>query len=218
MADTLEVKNRDTRGTKNARRQRDQGFLPAILYGHGKESVSLSISTRAMDGLLRHGAKLVELTGDVKDSALISTIQWDAFGHDVLHVDLVRVSADEQIEVEVPVTTRGIAPGAGDGGIVEILAHEITISCRANQIPEHIEININELKLDETITADQLELPEGATVIVPGEQEPHELVVVQCVLPPEELEEEDGETTSAEPELVGRKEDSEEGEGATDED
>jgi len=220
MDETLEVKNRDTRGTKNARRQRDKGVLPAILYGHGQDSVSLSVSAHQVDTVLRHGAKLVELTGDVKDSALISEVQWDTFGQDVLHLDLIRVSADERIEVEVPVETRGIAPGTQEGGIVEILHHEVMIACRANQIPEHIEVNINDLKLDETITADQLELPEGAEVITSGEQEVHEMVVVQCVLPPEEPDEEEAEPAAAEPELVGRDEEGEgeEGEVASDED
>jgi large subunit ribosomal protein L25 len=91
MAEVLSVKVRESRGTSRARRQRAAGQIPAILYGHGQESVSLSVPTEQVLGVVRHGGHIVQLEGDVSDTALVRAVQWDPFGVDVLHIDLARV-------------------------------------------------------------------------------------------------------------------------------
>jgi large subunit ribosomal protein L25 len=201
MAETLQVKKRETRGKRNARRQRAAGLLPAILYGHGQEAVSLSIDSSEIAAAVRHGSRLVDLAGDLNEKALIRDIQWDTFASEMLHVDLTRVTADERIEVEVGIDLRGVAPGTNDGGIVEHLLHEIEVECPAGAIPEKIEVNINSLELGESYSVADLEVPSGVKLLA----EP-ETVVVQCVEPQVELEEEGLETEGAEPELIGRPE------------
>ncbi|MCG8586301.1 MAG: 50S ribosomal protein L25 [Pirellulales bacterium] len=209
MSDAITVKDRQSVGKRNNRRMRAAGEVPAVLYGHGADNVNLSVATDAIVSALRHGTKMVDLTGAVRESALISDVQWDTFGRDVLHVDLVRVSKDERIEVEVALETRGVAPGVSEGGTVEVLLHALTIECPAGSIPENLEININELALGGSIDAEAIELPAGAKLITDAAT-----TVVQCIEVAEVDEEEEvGAAATAEPEVIGRAPDEEEAAG-----
>ena len=80
MPDELNVAIRDSRGSIKARRQRNQGEVPAVLYGHGKDNVCLSIPVSELEAVVRHGAHVVDLKGALDESALIKDIQWNAFG------------------------------------------------------------------------------------------------------------------------------------------
>ncbi|REK17200.1 MAG: 50S ribosomal protein L25 [Planctomycetota bacterium] len=200
MSDKLKVQMRETRGKRNARRLRDAGSIPAILYGHGEANQSLTVNADEMAAAVRHGSHVVELTGAVTEKAFIRDLQWDVYGQEVLHVDFTRVSEHERVEVKVAVELRGEAPGSKEGGNVEQLAHELEIDCEAVNIPAKIEVNINDLQLNETLTVADLELPPGVKVL----DEP-EMPVVQCLEVREEEEEEAvGEPGSDEPEIIGR--------------
>jgi large subunit ribosomal protein L25 len=203
MAEALNVKKRETRGKRNAKRMRYAGTIPAVLYGHGEESKSLTVVADEMALVVRHGGRVVELKGDVNEKAFIRAMQWDVYGTEVLHVDFTRVSEHERVEVKVSVELRGQAPGVKDGGAVEHIVHEIEIECEALSIPEKIEVSIKELKIGDTITAAEVKLPEGATLI----SDPDD-VIVHCVIHREE-EEGEGEGGTAEPEVIGRKADDE---------
>jgi large subunit ribosomal protein L25 len=204
MAEALQVELRQNRGKRKARQLRRSGAIPAVLYGHGQESVSLTVPREAFVTALRHGTRLVDLQGAVSESALIRELQWDTFGVDVLHIDFARVSADERITVTVAVELRGQSPGVRAGGVVQHLVHQAEIECLATAIPEKLQVNINHLELLGTITLGQMELPQGVAVV--GDPE---AIVVQCVEPVEEVEAEAG-TEGAEPEVIGRKPDEEE--------
>lgn len=202
MADTLNTMVRDDLGSRNSRRLRQSGQIPAVLYGHGQASVSLTIPESDIQAAIRHGAKLVNVTGAVSDSALIQQIQWDALGSDVLHLDLLRVSKDETVTVTVAVHLRGEAPGTKEGGVLDHARHEIEMECRADSIPEYLEVSVNELHVDQSITVGDLELPGGAKLLTDPE-----LVVVQCIEAAVEAEEEEEVpgVGGVEPEVIGRK-------------
>ena len=91
---------------------RQSGRIPAVLYGHGEESVSLSLRHEELEAAVRHRAHLVNLEGGVKESALIQAVQWDTFGVEILHADLFRVRKGEKHEAVVAIQLRGEAPGA----------------------------------------------------------------------------------------------------------
>ncbi len=204
MAEALQVELRQNRGKRKARQLRRGGAIPAVLYGHGQQSVSLTVPREAFVTALRRGTRLVDLQGAVSESALIRELQWDTFGVDVLHIDFARVSADERITVTVAVELRGQSPGVRTGGVVQHLVHQVEIECLATAIPEKLQVNINHLELLGTITLAQMELPQGVAVL--GDPE---AIVVQCVEPVEEVEAEAG-AEGAEPEVIGRKPDAEE--------
>jgi large subunit ribosomal protein L25 len=77
MAEQMVVENRDQRGKLDNRRLRKSGKIPAVLYGHGLENVCLAVSSEALSLALRHGSRLVDLTGAVSESAFIRDMQWD---------------------------------------------------------------------------------------------------------------------------------------------
>ena len=199
MAEELKVEVREARGKRNARRLRHAGGIPGVLYGHGKENVSLSVPADALDHLVQHGSRLVALTGGVSESAFIREVQWDTWGTHVLHVDFTRISEHEKVKVRVLIELRGEAPGAKEGGVVEQLIHDVQLDCPASAIPEKLDVNINHLKLGDSVLLASLELPEGAIAL-----DSADAVVVQCVEPtimPEE--EEIGEAVAGEPEVIG---------------
>lgn len=206
MAEELHVELRETRGKRRTRRLRNAGSIPAVLYGHGQETISLSVPAGRLETAVRHGSRLVMLTGAVTEQAFVRDLQWDTWGTHVLHVDFTRISEHEKVEVEVQVELRGEAPGVREGGVVEQLLHQVELECEASSIPDKLHVNINLLKLGDTITVAELEIPENATVLRDPEQ-----VVVQCVEPVVEPEEEIAGAEEAEPEVIGRKPEDEEG-------
>jgi large subunit ribosomal protein L25 len=205
MAEELNVENRPLHGKRNNRRLRHTGKIPAVLYGHGLECVSLAVPSEKLEAALRHGSRLVNLTGALSESAFIRDLQWDTYGTHVVHVDLTRISMHEKVEVQVTIELRGEAPGVREGGVIEQLIHDVPIECPAGSIPEKLTVNINHLKLGDSITVSALELPAGARVL-----EELDTVVVQCVVPTEAPEELTGEAGAGEPEVIGEKKDEEE--------
>ena len=207
MAEELNVELRKNRGKRNNRRLRKQGRIPGVLYGHNKENVSLAVPGELLDTLVQRGNRLVSLSGAVSESAFIREVQWDTWGTHVLHVDFTRISEHEKVRVQVSVEVRGEAPGVKEGGVVEQLIHQIEVECPASAIPEKLDVNVNSLKLHDSITVADLELAEGA-VVLGNPSAP----VVHCIEPVEIPEEEVGEV-AVEPEVIGEdKEEKEKGE------
>jgi large subunit ribosomal protein L25 len=207
MSETLKVEKRTSRGKGNNHRLRCQGIVPGIVYGHGEEPVAVSVPADQLRASLRHGAKVVELSGDASGQALLQDIQWDAFQQHVLHVDLLRVDASQRVTVEVPLLLKGEAPGEHEGGVVEHLLHHVEIETSPISIPDALHISINHLALNGTLkVSDIYDLPQGATLVTDAKT-----VAVQCVEPAPE-EEEEVAAAGAEPEVIGRKAADEEGE------
>jgi len=202
MALQLAVQSRDTQGKHRNRRLRHAGKIPAILYGHGLENVSLSVGAEELTTAIRHGSRLVSLTGAVSESAFIRDLQWDTWGTHIVHVDFTRISEHEIVEVRVPVELRGEAPGVREGGVVVQHIHEVEIAVPASSIPDKLAVNINHLMLEQSILLSSLELPQGAKILAAD----LEAIVVECVVPVEMPEEGMGEAVPGEPEIIGAKE------------
>ena len=198
MAEELNVELRETRGKRNSRRLRKAGSVPGVLYGHRKETVSLAVPAEPLDAMVQHGNRLVTLTGAVSESAFIREVQWDVWGTHVVHVDFTRISEHEKVQVQVAVEVRGEAPGVKEGGVVEQLIHQVQIECPASAVPEKLDVNVNHLKLHDSITVADLELPEDAAVL--GDSA---TVVVHCIEPLAVPEEEVAEAAAGEPEVIG---------------
>lgn len=208
MEEILTVERRETRGKHRARRLRKSGSVPAVVYGHGGKVVSLTVARESLLAAIRHGSRMVKLKGAESGMALIQDLQWDALGIEVLHLDLIRVTADQRIRVAVPVELRGDAPGVKDGGILEQVVREVELEVQATAIPERLHVNVNELGLDRLLSARDIEdLPAGAKLLCdPG------TVIVHCVVPAA-VAEEVLLSEGAEPELIGGKPEDEAAEG-----
>jgi len=194
MIETIEVVKREAQGSWNVGKLRATGFVPAILYGHGEENVCLSIKKEAVAALIKHGSKLVSLTGSIKDTALVREVQWDTFGSRVIHLDLARVSQTETVDITLPIQLHGEIASAG-GGQLRFVTHEITISCPAASIPDHLTVEVGGLQLGASIHASEVTLPAGAKVVTAGS-----VVIVQVVAPAGAVDDAAG--AGAEPELI----------------
>lgn len=199
MAEVLQVEKRDQMGSLASRRLRQAGRVPAVLYGHGEENAHLSIPVSQVQALVRHHSKTVELAGDVKDTALVSHIHWDPLGIDVLHMDLIRVNLKELVDVSLSVHVFGDPAGVQEGGILIENTHEVDVRCPAGAIPEHIRLNVSKLGLGASMTASELELPEGVELVTPADT-----VIAHVEAPRKAAAAADEADTASEPEVIAK--------------
>jgi len=209
---TLQATKRQDTGSRVARRLRNDGLLPVVLYGHQRDTVHLTVVTRDFELMFDTGARMLDLEiGGTVETALLKDIQYDAMGDHIMHVDFNRVDLDERITVRVPVELHGTAKGVTAGGTLDHSEKELEVRCRAGSIPELIRVEIAELDINDRIHIRDLEVPEGVELL----QDPDASVVaVQPptaaeVLEPTEEPELEGE---AEPEVIGGHREKEEGE------
>jgi large subunit ribosomal protein L25 len=209
MAQTvvLVAEDRQGNGTRAARRLRKAGRVPAVVYGHKEATVSVSLSGEDLHKAIRQGARVIDLKqGEHVQKALIRDLQWDPLGHDILHVDFARVSADERITLDVRLEIRGTAPGVTAGGVLVQLIHNLHVECPVISVPESIRVNVGELQIDQAIHVKQLVMPEG----VVAKNDP-EAIVVQVSQKALEAEAPAAAPTAeaAEPEVIGKKKEEE---------
>lgn len=199
MTDVIQATKRDSTGTAATRRLRRDGHVPAVLYGHGEANEHLAIPHAQVKGLLRHHSRMVKLSGDVDTTALVSEMQWDALGIEVLHMDLIRVNLKEKVDVTVSVVLHGEAVGAREGGILLENVREVDIRCSAGSIPENLVLDVNDLHLGQNATASQLTLPEGVELVTDGDT-----VLAHVEAPRGEEESTDEAQLGAEPEVISK--------------
>ncbi len=199
----IEAAKRDVVGTKNARRLREQGRVPAIIYGRGTDPVPIVLPAHEVEVALQHGSHVLQLRLEgAEQRYLIKEVQYDYLGTTPIHVDLAKVDVDEVVEVSVPIELRGTPAGLSEGGVLDQVMVDLAVRCKVLDIPESIRPNVTALKLGETLQVGDLELPEGVEAV----QEATESVVVIRVLAAEVEEEPEAEEeeAQAEPEVIGR--------------
>jgi len=206
MAESLVLvaETRAGRGKQAARRLRRTGKVPAVVYGHKEETLSVALPLEEVEKAIRRGVRVVDLkAGGKEEKALIRDVQWDHLGKDLLHVDFARVAADERIVLTVPIELRGTAPGVTAGGVLDQPIHTLSIECLAISIPDTIRVNIGELQIGSAIHVRDLVLPAGVKAM----SDP-EAIVVQVKQPvaEEEAPVAAEAAEAAEPEVIGAKE------------
>ena len=168
-SEVLNVQLRDLTGTTASIRLRASGMIPAVLYGHGEANRHLAIPKTEVRSLLRHHSKTVTLQGAISDTALVSEVQFDHLGIEVLHLDLVRVNLQEKVEVEVSITLHGDSVGVRSNGILLENMHAVVVRCPAGEIPETLLLDVTDLDIGGQKTAGNLVLPAGVELVTPVE-------------------------------------------------
>lgn len=204
----MKATTRTDRGTRKSRRLRKEGLAPGVIYGHGKETVSIAVSHHDIHVALLHGERVLEIDLDgTKENVMIKDVQWDTFGKRILHVDLTRVDLDERVTVTVPIVLRGTPVGVDrENGVLQQMVPEAVIVCTVRSIPDDLRASVVDLHVGDALLLKDFKLPEGATL----EGDPEMMVCnVTVVAEEEEAPAEEGEE-SAQPEVIGEKKEEEE--------
>ncbi|MHC5114232.1 MAG: 50S ribosomal protein L25 [Planctomycetota bacterium] len=212
---TIAAQPRERTGSRYAQRLRNVGRLPAVIYGHKTDPVSVSVDAKEILSHIQHGAHAVyvDIEGGSTETCLVKDLQYGYLGDNVLHVDFARVDLDEEVEVHVHLDFVGQSHEAARADA--ILRHdltELTIRCKVSEIPEEIKVDLS--RMDGTqLHASEIELPAGVTLA----EDPSTLVAsVQFLRAHEEVtgEEAEVEAGAAEPEVITESKPDAEGEGA----
>jgi len=194
----LVTEKREGRGSRQAAKLRKVNKVPAVVYGHKEETLSLTLPHDELASAIRHGTRVVDINvGGKVEKAQIVEVQWDHLGKDVLHVDFKRVSADERIQIDLTIEIRGIAPGVSAGGVLDQPLHTIRVECPVLAVPESVRVNISELQVGQAIHIKELKLPEGVKAL--GDPD---AIVVHITEPEAEAETGEAAAATAEPEVI----------------
>ncbi|HLA15227.1 MAG TPA: 50S ribosomal protein L25 [Gemmatimonadaceae bacterium] len=214
----LDAEPRTEAGKGFARKLRSQGQIPAVIYGHGRDPQPLSLNARDLDKLLEHivaESTVIEVkVGSDTSKTLIREIQRHPYKRQILHVDFQALVAGEKVVVNVPIVLMGIPEGVRlGGGVLDQTLRELEIRVDPSDIPNHVEVDVTNLVLGDSLHVSDIPVPAGVEVL----DDPEGSVCV-CAAPravieeaptPEALE---GEAAAAaEPEVIGKgKEDEDE--------
>lgn len=167
----LIAETRSDVGKGASRRLRRDGKLPGIVYGTGKEPTMITLQHNAVMHNLEHEAFYSHIltlkTGDVTESVVLKDLQRHPYKRSVLHIDLLRVDANETLTMRVPLHYLNEEKCAGvknEGGIISHLMTDIDVVCLPKDLPEFIEVDMLEVNLNETLHLSNLILPEGVQI------------------------------------------------------
>lgn len=167
---SIEVNPREETGKNANRRARAAGKIPAVVYGGGKESVSIVIDRKTLlDTMKGHSGEnpifLLKL-GDKERHAMIRNMEVDPVSRQVIHIDFQRVVMDQKIRVTVPVEIVGTAFGVKtEGGMLDFVTREVHVECLPGDIPKHLEVDVTDIHVGQHVEAKDLKLPEGVTLL-----------------------------------------------------
>ena len=214
---SLNVDVRTESGKKFAKRLRYRGQLPGVVYGEDAASVACSVDYRALSDLLKaHGRNaIISLSaGDASQSTIIKDIQYHPVRGEMLHVDFHRIDLARKIVVEVPIHATGSAVGVRiSEGILEQMLHELEVECLPTDIPDHIEIDVSDLDIGDSLHVSDIVLDGDDLSIVTDIDRTMFAVAAPALVIEEEEEVEDEEGMVAEgeegeemqePELIER--------------
>ena len=152
---------RSQRGKNEARRLRDTGNVPAVLYGGRGEALALSVNAKQVTAILRsetgHNTLFQVDLGGKQEPAIVKDWQVDPVSGRLLHVDLIRVAMDVRMKVKVPVHTFGDPAGVKvQGGVFEVVAREVEVECLPADIPTEFKVDVSGLMLNQSLRASDL--------------------------------------------------------------
>ncbi|MCC5848757.1 MAG: 50S ribosomal protein L25 [Verrucomicrobia bacterium] len=208
-----------TRGTQaDMSALRNNGKLPAVIYGDGKPAETLQLDAHDFKMMLQHhhGENLmmdIEIDGGQPRHVLLKDVQHHPITAKILHVDFHEVSMTRKVKVHLPLNLVGTPKGVSQtGGTLDIQLRELEVECLASEMIEELDVDISAMVIGDSMTAEEVTLPENFRMITPGN------VSIATVLKPRVLtaaEEEEDEAASAagstaEPEVIKEKKDEDE--------
>lgn len=209
---TLKAQSRERTGSRYCKRIREAGGLPAVVYGHGKDPVSITLDNKEAVGHINKGEKVFELAlegSDARQHVLVKDLQFDYLGTNIVHADLARIELTDRINVSVPLHLVGDAPGLRTAGA--IMTHPVTqleLNCLVTNLPSFIEVDVSEMQAGDVIHAGEVKLPKDTMKLLSDTEGVVAHVVIQAEAP---VEGEEAEVAgdAAQPEVLGEKKEEE---------
>ncbi|MDQ0321227.1 large subunit ribosomal protein L25 [Pararhizobium capsulatum DSM 1112] len=168
----LKAETRERVGKGSSRELRRNGLIPAVIYGDKQTPISIALSTKEVTQKIHAGGFMttvatIDVNGE-KIRVLPKDYQLDPVRDFTMHVDFLRVSADSQVTVEVPVhfINEEKSPGIKTGGVLNIVRHEVELHVSADDIPEFITVDLTGLKVGDGVHISHVKLPKGATPVI----------------------------------------------------
>lgn len=186
-------------GKGGARRTRRAGKIPAVIYGHGAAPRHVSLPAKEFGHAIKHGGANVLLTlslNGAEELAIPKAIQRHPIKGVFEHVDLLAVRRGEKVTIDVPIVVVG---EVARGGLLAQESNVVSVEAEATQLPSEIRVNVDDLEIGSHVTAGDLTLPSGATLVTDPQQV---LVLIQEAPTAADLEEE-GEGEAEAPEAEG---------------
>src|ERR671936_2510573 len=192
----LNVQERESRGSAASRRLRSNGLIPGVLYGNGGQAHSFCIEERELRRALTgdhglHSILDVILEGSQKaHHAVLKEYQLDPTRARLLHIDLQEVRLDQAIHAQVVVELVGESEGAKEGGVLSQVNREVNVEALPMEVPEHLELEVSEMVIGDTLRVADLRAPEGVTLLDDPETVLATVTMPTRVVEPEEMLEE----------------------------
>lgn len=175
----IEVERRQKCGKGSSRNLRARGFIPAVVYGGGKEPVPVAVHRKTVTELLhqekgRNTVFLLRMQGTKQERhAMLKDFQVDPVTQQYIHLDFVRVIRGQTVRVEVPVELVGESVGVKAGGFLDFTGRSVHLECPAEAVPNAISVNISNLQVGQHFSAADLQLPPGVKLL----DDPHKIIV-----------------------------------------
>jgi large subunit ribosomal protein L25 len=174
IALTAQVREKSGKGVARSLRRNQR--VPAVLYSHGK-SMPISMGNKDVTKILNseggeHALINLKVEGGKEGEeklALIKDYQIDPRNGELIHVDLMEIAMNEKVKIPVAVYLAGSSIGVKEGGILQHSVREVEIECFPTQIPEHLEINISALKVNESLHVRDIKVAEGVKILTDGD-------------------------------------------------
>ncbi len=211
---------REGTGKGAARSIRREGLVPAVIYGHGRDPISLSLNARDLDKMLGHiqaESTVIDITvGGQTAKTLIREIQRHPIKRQILHVDFQALVAGEKVTVSIPITLTGIPEGVKlEGGVLDQTLRELEIEVDPSNIPDHVELDVSAMVIGDSLHVSDIKLPEGVEILDDPETSVAVVAAPRAVIEETPAAEgvEGAPEAAAEPEVIGKGPSDEEGEG-----
>ncbi|TFE01921.1 50S ribosomal protein L25/general stress protein Ctc [Jeotgalibacillus sp. R-1-5s-1] len=177
---------------------RNEGKLPAVVYGYKVDNTPISVSeidlVKTIREVGRNGIIELDIEGK-KQKVVLSDYQSDFLKDEIIHADFLAVNMAAEIDVNVTVNLVGEAEGAKEGGVVQTILHELSISAKPNDIPESFEVDVTELNIGDSYTVEDLRSKYSVTI---NHEDDETIVSVLAPRTEEELEEMEAEAGAGE--------------------
>lgn len=209
MAVKLKAAKREDLTKSSTKQLRNNGRVPAVVYGKEKEAKTISVDSIELVKTVRDEGRNAIISLDVENDSAVDVMlheyQMDPIRDELVHVDFYIVNMSEEMDVEVPLRLEGEAQGSKDGGVLQQPLYELQVRAKPKDIPEEITVDISSLQIGESIAV--VDLPKADNYEILEEDE----TTIATVLAPDTLDDvEEAPDENAEPELVGAKDDSDE--------